>query len=292
MSGAAAAVTSSYPSAAERSDRRRPVTAHFRRSATSTPVVRTLLLHGLGSSGSVWDGITPLLPAQLELWDADLPWGSEGDAAWASDPDIHRWVADALASVGDVQVVVAHSFGANALLELVDRQGGCGISAAVFVSPFFRAHADDFDWDTISYFLNHFDRIIEEGVRLRGGGRLSSEMSHELAVRVRNRIGPYGWIRFFGTYLRTPELTIGPVAPHVQVVAGERDIAAFPADSRALARTIPGCALDVLADCGHFAMVESPGEFAAILERFLSSVLPSLSDGRSSDSRPSTEERR
>lgn len=52
------------------------------------------------------------------------------------------------------------------------------------------------------------------------------------------------------------------------VVVGERDLGCL-APSRMIAEQIPGAALTVLADCGHFSNLEKPAAFNAIMQTFL-----------------------
>lgn len=253
------------------------VVVRCRRPASASAPLRTLLLHGLGSSPAVWDSLVSRAAPRLELWDAELPWSSQGTGGWAQDPDVYQWAARAIGMVdGGVDVLLAHSFAANALLGLLDRTGGCGQRATVLVSPFYKAGSEDFDWATISYYLNKFDCILEEGIRVSSGGRLQADVQREMALRVRDRIGPYGWIRFFDTYLRTPHLDTARLTGPFLVIGGDRDFASPPTDSQALARALPNCSLAVLPGCGHFAMAEYPDRFAALVHGFLdsSSVRP------------------
>lgn len=94
------------------------------------PVV--LLLHGLGATGEVWDGLIPLLPC---AWVAlDLP-GHGGSAALPSYT--FAAVADAVADLVDPAgtVILGHSFGGVVGLHLAARPGvravvGLGIKVA------------------------------------------------------------------------------------------------------------------------------------------------------------------
>jgi pimeloyl-ACP methyl ester carboxylesterase len=94
------------------------------------PVV--LLLHGLGATGEVWDGLVPLLPG---AWVApDLP----GHGGSAPLPEYtFAAVADAVADLVDPAgtVVLGHSFGGVVGLHLAARAGvrkvvGLGIKVA------------------------------------------------------------------------------------------------------------------------------------------------------------------
>jgi pimeloyl-ACP methyl ester carboxylesterase len=243
---------------------------------------RVLLLHGLAANDSVWDGTLPLLPDTYQLWTARLPWRTETIADWGEQPNLRGWLAKALTAVPDgPEVVIAHSMAANVLLDLLDQKqrGGVdalrqfGIRALVLVSPFYRADADEFDWSTISYYLNDFHLIMEEGIRAHSGGRFSADVQRAMGLRVRDRVGPYGWFRFFDLYLRTPTLENGRVTVPTLVLGGETDFAARPEESLALARALPDATARVLPGCGHFPMLEAAEDFAAEVSSFVNSTL-------------------
>ncbi|MDG4786421.1 alpha/beta hydrolase [Micromonospora sp. WMMD1102] len=260
--------------------------------------MRTLLLHGLGSSRGIWDRFESRAPDWLELWDAELPWASAGDGGWSHRSDPTGPLARALAGVdGGADLVVAHSFAANTLLELLGRAGAAETGpeqirpamapaapprsaavplprAVVLVSPFYRSAADDFDWAAIDFYLNHFHRILEEGIRVSAPAGLPAEIRVAMGERVRERIGPYGWMRFFEAYLRTPFLPVADLALPLLVVAGDGDFAARPGDGRALADAAPDGRYALLPDCGHFAMAEHPDRFAALVADFARPLSP------------------
>jgi pimeloyl-ACP methyl ester carboxylesterase len=231
----------------------------------------TLLLHGLAGSGGVWEPFAERAADRLELWAAELPWG--GGGAWSRREDPGRWVTDALAATTAAagrrpDVLIAHSFAATLTLALLADGVDLG-GAVVLVAPFYRARPEDFGWDTIAYYLNDFHRILAEGIRVRAGTRLDEDLRADMALRVRERIGPYGWTRFFEAYLRTPGLDLGRVGTPVLIVAGQDDFAAFPTDAHALGDALPTARTHVLPDCGHFPMVERPEEFHRLVDDFL-----------------------
>ncbi|MCF4140810.1 alpha/beta hydrolase [Streptomyces sp. Tue 6430] len=208
-----------------------PGTEAVRRRTAATGGPRLLLVHGLAENDSVWEASAALLPPEYEVWTARLPWSAEGVPDWGTDGDLVGPLARALAAVpGGPQVVVAHSMSADVLLDLVDResrQGGdalarLGIRGLVLVSPFYRRTAGEFDWDTISHYLNDFHLIMEEGLRVHSGDRLPAELRAAMGERVRDRVGPYGWLRFFELYLRTPQLQTGRVTVPCLVLGARR----------------------------------------------------------------------
>lgn len=240
--------------------------------------VRVLLLHGLAGSTAVWRRFTELAGGELELWEAELPWAAHGDTRWSHDPDPVPWVARALDAVpGRVDLLIAHSFAANAVLELLVSRPTGRPGAVVLVSPFHRGTPEEFEWDTAVYYLHGFQRILDEGLRVGSDGRIPVELREAMALRVRDRIGPYGWMRFFDAYLRSPFLDTAAIGLPTLVVAGEHDFAARPADARALAGALPDARLRIFERSGHFPMAEQPELFVGAVHGFLSSLTPTSS---------------
>ena len=237
---------------------------------------RLLLIDGLAGSPSIWSSFADLAAPEYEIWHMDVPWGSPGVRDWGLDHDLVRWLSPALESgtgSGPFDVAVAHSFGANLLLELLCRdQLAAPPSKVVLVSPFYRPSADSFDWATMSYFLNEWHLLLEEGVRVRASGRMSARSLRDTSVKLRDLLGPYAWIRFFDTYLRTPELRVDRLTSRFLVVGGDSDPASADTDSQHLADRLPDSRLVILPGCRHFAMVEYGIEFAKLVSEFLAPV--------------------
>ncbi|MEU5285068.1 alpha/beta hydrolase [Streptomyces sp. NPDC020755] len=265
-----------------------PVTVSLRRPGRGASPLRVLLLHGLASGGNVWDSYLALSRDQPhELWTAELPWRAEQVPGWTGHSPAH-WVAQAMAQVpGGPDVVVAHSFGSCALLAMLDGQGLAPdvrdedgtdaftrhrLRGVVLVSPFYRAAPEEFTWESVSYYLNGFDRILAEGLRVQSGGRVTGELRQDMALKVRERVGPYGWTAFFDTYLRTPYLRTERFLGPCLVIGGEADFSSFPSDSEALGAALPEATVKILGDCGHLAMIEQAAEFAELTNDFLESA--------------------
>ncbi|MFF5428034.1 MULTISPECIES: alpha/beta fold hydrolase [unclassified Streptomyces] len=234
---------------------------------------RVALLHGLAGTTAVWRACRAAAPEGSRFVPVDISWPAHGTAGPRAPEEPAELVARALRATR-AQVVVAHSFAATALLEYLVREEGAGppLLGAVCVSPFYRAERRDFDWATIDYYLTRFHLILEEGLAVTSGGRLSAATRASMARRVRERIGPYGWMDFFGAYLRTPGLPLDRVRTPVLAVTGAHDLAARPSDAAALVRALPAGRLHVLPGCGHFPMAEQPDRFTGVLSDFLASL--------------------
>ncbi|QKW22394.1 alpha/beta hydrolase [Kitasatospora sp. NA04385] len=259
-----------------------PVLVH-RRAAGGPGRGRMLLLHGLANSAGVWDAFLAHHGPDggPEVWAADLPWRGDCVAHWSAQGDVVPHVADALRGVpGGAGVVVGHSMGANSLLEFLHRrlEHGAdpfteyGIRALVLVSPFYRRAAEDFGWESVETAVRNFVRTMTEGVRVHAGGRVPDDLVEELGGRVRERVGAYGWIRFFETYLATPRLRTERFPVPCLVIAGEHDSIALPEEGRLLAADLPQGRFHLLPGSGHFLMIEQAGDLAAVVDRFVSTL--------------------
>ncbi|MFI6206330.1 alpha/beta fold hydrolase [Streptomyces sp. NPDC051041] len=247
------------------------VTPRLRRPAAHDDPLRVLLLHGLGGRPSVWDPFAARADGRLELWDVELPWramtGSEG---WGALPQPAQYLVDLLEEPPGqpYDAVVAHSYAANLLTE-ASAAGLVAPRPTVLISPFYRSSPRDFDWSVISYYLNDFHRVFEEALEVGGTARFAKAHRDWMALRLRDQIGPYGWMRFFESYLRTPFLDLGAVRSPLLVLSGEKDIAARAEDGRALAGSVPGARFELLDGCRHFPMVENPGLVTRLVGDFL-----------------------
>lgn len=237
--------------------------------------LRTVLLHGLGGSPAIWDAFARMAGPRLDVWRATLPWQFTGDGEWCHVPGPTRWVRRALDEVRDGRdVVVAHSYAANLLMELLEQPDAPQPAACVLVSPFYRRTTAEFDWDTIVAYLDGFIDILDEGLEVSAkAGLLPAEIRGLMAARMRECIGPYGWMRFFEAYLRTPFLDPSRLTMPVLVIGGDRDRAARPLDARRLTAALPRGTLAVLTGCGHFPMLEQAEQFAAAVHGFLDTAV-------------------
>lgn len=249
------------------------LTATLRRPARSGPGVRTLMLHGLAGSTTVWDGFIAEAADELELWDVELPWGAVGSGEWAITGDIASPIAATFASLparpaGEpvVDLVIAHSFGGSALLEFLSHVPGPQAAAVVLVAPLFCGLP--FDWSQIGRRAEDFPRLLEEGIANRPGRRISPELRGELARRLRDLIGPLAWLRIFEYALRAALLDRDRLPMPMLVLAGAGDEVAPAVDAQQLAARLPDARFAVFGDCGHFPMVARPSEFASTVNEF------------------------
>ncbi|WP_329182075.1 alpha/beta hydrolase (plasmid) [Streptomyces decoyicus] len=240
--------------------------AGSRTAAPADGAPRVLLLHGLGGTASVWDRMTRQLGDRLALRDAELPWRGMAGTEWSTLDDPGRILADLADSSYDA--IVAHSYAAGLLLEEY-ASGRITPRPTVLLSPFHRSRAEEFDWAAITYHLNDFHRVFEEALEVGEAGRYPDRHRRWLARQLRDQVGPYGWMRYFECYLRSPFVNLGAVHAPVLVLSGDRDVATPPEEGRALAAGLPQARFELIPDCGHFPMVERSEQVARLLDGFL-----------------------
>lgn len=248
------------------------------------PAVNVLLLHGMGGGPGSWDALDILLAPHLELWDVNLPWAITGDPRWAQDPDVRRWVSVPIehvrAAAGGLDLVVAHSFAANVVLELLAETALLSGTPVVLVSPFYRDTPEDFDWSEVVPGMEQcYTRVAEEILRRRGS-RVGDETEDVIVRRMLEFVGAYAPVRFHETCRRTPLLDLESVTTPILLVGGEQD--EFGAHAKgvcALARRLPHAFLAIIGGCGHFPMTQCAPQVAALIGTFVDKAYPRTSAG-------------
>ncbi|WP_051807088.1 alpha/beta fold hydrolase [Streptomyces sp. NRRL F-2664] len=256
------------------------------RTARGARPVRVLALHGLAASATAWAAFGEHASDDVELWTAELPWGVGGPTSWSHRGDPAEWIGRALAAVpGGADVLVAHSFSAVLAVEHLARAPrAVRPRALVAVSPFHRRDPADFRWDDAGHYLGIFQEVFEEALGAASARRLSARTRRDMALLVRDRVGPYGWRRFWESYLRSPFVDLGGLDLPVLAVAGEHDRFAPPREAALLAAALPRARFELLQDCGHFPMTEQPRAFADAVHRLIAAAAtpPSAAPTRAS----------
>jgi pimeloyl-ACP methyl ester carboxylesterase len=240
-----------------------------------------LLLHGLGCKTDMWQPLDQRMPGDFELWDVELPWHGIESADWSWRGDPVGLLVDSMdtSEAGQFDAVVAHSYAASLLIEAMS-DGRLAPGIAVLVSPFHRLSPEDFDWSTISYYLNDFHRIFAEALDIGSTRRVPEAWRSATAMHIRDQIGVYGWMRFFEAYLRSPFVDLSTIDTSVLVLTGQDDIATRTSDGRQLAQALPRARFEQIEGSGHFPMAQQPDRFAALVRDFLRDALavPAISE--------------
>jgi pimeloyl-ACP methyl ester carboxylesterase len=237
--------------------------------------VRAVVLHGWFYDWRVFEPMLPALdPAVFSLAFMDYRgYGSSRTMTGAFDID--TIAADALELVShlgwDRFALVGHSMGGKAALRLA-ANAPHRVTRILALTPVW-AGAAPFDTQTLNLFRGAVGDVKLRAAILRQstGGRLPVAWSRWLA----EKSAESSTREAFGAYLES--WALGDFAdqihglPHETLVAVGAEDAGITVD--AIKTTwmagLPNARLQVLAECGHYPMLEQPLALAMIFERFL-----------------------
>ncbi|HKP94812.1 MAG TPA: alpha/beta hydrolase [Fibrobacteria bacterium] len=232
-----------------------------------------VFIHGMMEGWEIWERICREYLTEYSVHFLEFPWMGRQGNLWGFAAQPEEWIREGLALLPREPVaVVAHSFGANALLEHFCRNGAGSVKRAALLSPFYKKTYAGFDWDTFCHYVGNLGKFMEECLKVRQGNRpMPREILDSVSAKVKDQLGVLGWLHFFNCYTRMPGLDLASLRARFLVLGGRDDFSALAEDAEDLARGLPGCAAHILSDCGHFCMLERPNEVIAILSPFLAS---------------------
>jgi pimeloyl-ACP methyl ester carboxylesterase len=260
-----------------------------------------LLVHGMAGTARNWDDVIEPLALRNTVIAADFP--GHGDSAPGGGDyslgSLASGLRDLMISLGHERAtLVGHSLGGGVALqftyqfpEMVDRlvlvsSGGLGPEVGAILRAAALPGADLFIRATAGpgaaaagYLTGALGKVgLRPNADLAEVGRAYGS----LADRARRKA-------FLSTLHAVVDTEGQRVAAldrlylaedlPILIVWGERDPIIPVAHGRAAHAQLPGSRLEVFPDAGHVPMQESPGRFAAVLQRFLEETEPAEFDG-------------
>jgi pimeloyl-ACP methyl ester carboxylesterase len=233
--------------------------------------------HGLEDS---WESWLPLAARLRPGWRAvalDLPWRPGNDYQWRRRSSA-SWLAEGLELVGcRPDLLVAHSYGANAILELACAGDPHLPATIMLICPLYRPPAVAVTWQVFERARRAFEQHIHDSLRSRLGARLArmdTDVVEIMISKAVDRIGPSGFLAVFEQFCASASLRLGDIDARVLVLAGGSDPTLSPQAAAVLAGGIPAGRLTVDADYDHFCYVRRPTEVAGRLHAFVDSLVP------------------
>ncbi|WP_433241178.1 alpha/beta fold hydrolase [Streptosporangium sp. CA-135522] len=222
--------------------------------------------HGLEDSWTSWLPLAAELDPDWRLVALDLPWRPGNDYRWRTRP-AGQWLGDGLDLLDTApDAVVAHSFGANATLELLCALDSRPGRAAALVCPLYRLPRHPVTWRMFERSRSTFVQHIRDGLRARMGVRADStepgvlETMMDMAL---DRVGPSGFLTVFEQFAASADLPLGNVGLPTLVLAGGADPTLSLEAATALADGIPGADLRIHHDYDHFCHIRHARGVAA-----------------------------
>ena len=234
-----------------------------------------VLVHGLEDSWESWQALSRRLAGGWRVVALDLPWRPGNDYRWRRRTP-SAWLADGLDLLDTVpDAVVAHSFGANATLELL-----CGGDippwrATALICPLYRPPDVAITWTVFDTSRRTFDQHMRDGLLARLGRRatrMDADLLDKMTATAIDRVGPAGFLAVFEQFSASATLALARAAMPTLILAGGAD----PTLSRSAATKLAGAmpeATVAFRDCyDHFCHVRHAGEVAAKIEDFVAGV--------------------
>ncbi len=235
------------------------------------PLEPAVWVHGMEEGWHVWREVARRVSG-LRSFFLDLPWSGSMGSQWALDrTPVRDWIQRGLGAMPVTpRVLVAHSFGAMAVLDYLDSHGPSGVGAVVLISPFHVPAGQQLDWPAFRHYTDNFQDFLRGAVRIRQNrARVDPEVTAAVAAIVHERIGPTGSLEFMYLLSKSPCWRLEALDLPFLVLGGAQDASALPRDCETLAARLPRSELHVLPDCGHFSMIERADAVAELLLDFL-----------------------
>jgi pimeloyl-ACP methyl ester carboxylesterase len=230
-----------------------------------------VFIHGMMEGWEIWKQVYPSLLATRNVYFLEFPWIGRQDNRWGLRAEPQEWIREGLDLLPyGAESAVAHSFGANALLEHLCSRGANSLRSVALISPFYKRSPEGFDWGMFTHYVANLGRFMDECLLVRQNGRpMPMEILAAVSAKVKDQLGVLGWLHFFNLFTRTPALDLRVPNAGFLVLGGEDDFSALAADCRDLAGSLPDSRLFLLPHCGHFCMLQRPEAVRDILTGFL-----------------------
>lgn len=224
------------------------------------------LVHGLEDTWVSWRPLAAELDPSWRVVALDLPWRAGNDYHWRHLP-LGHWLGEGLDVLGDEpDLMVAHSFGANAALQLACAYNRRPGRAAVLLCPMYRERRHPVTWRTFDRARAVFVENIRESLLARMGqrvGLMDASVLENMIGLVVDRVGPFGFLTMFEQLVASAHLPLEKIDVPTLVLAGGADHTLSPETVIALANGIPGAWPRIVDEYDHFCHVRHAAGVAA-----------------------------
>ncbi|MDW3849352.1 alpha/beta hydrolase [Micromonospora sp. BRA006-A] len=231
-----------------------------------------VFVHGMEDDCRGWTALARSLGPQWRTLAMCVPWHAGNDYSWRYAGRPGEWVAAGLSKLpAPPTVLVGHSFGANAILELLATSPQPPARTAVLTTPFYRPHDAPVTWRAFDRSRRIFQRQISDGLRSRLTARKTSlepDILESMLERAWERTGPSAFLAVFEQYLASGHLPVQTVEIPVLVVGGERDPGLNRDHLRALTDRLPLGLLACEPDYDHFCHRRHAHRLGRSIDRF------------------------
>ncbi|MGP3947291.1 alpha/beta fold hydrolase [Streptomyces sp. 7N604] len=229
-------------------------------------------IHGLEDGWANWTPLARLLADRFRCHSVELPWRTGSTYRWRARATAAQWVEAGLGLVPEpVSVLVAHSLGANSVLQWLATGVQPRYDAIVLLSPFYRSPSLTVNWGLMGGFREDFESVMKAGLRARLGARaetMDPGLFDGMAQKALDRIGPQGFLALLDQYVSASDLPLSHVTVPTLVIAGDQDPGIAGDRAEALIADMPGAELHLDPRLAHFCQVAQPDIVADLICAF------------------------
>lgn len=239
--------------------------------------------HGLEDGWATWEVVAGELDPSWRLVALDLPWRTDTDYGWRVRPP-RAWLRDALDELGErPDVLVAHSFGGTAALDLAAAGGAPAGAALGLLCPVYRAPGGRVTWPGFDATRDSFLSTLRDGVRAHMEARAldgDAELVRLMTELAEQRVGPVAFVTVFDEMLRSARIPVHRVRGPLGVLTGGTDATLTPASAEALAGAAAEGELRLDDRLDHHCHVRRPEVVAEWLDALMARALRTAGPGR------------
>lgn len=248
--------------------------------------------HGMEDGWRNWIPMARLLAGRLydltnlpwRVYALDLPWHTGGSYCWRRESTASAHVAAGLAQLADAgipaNILVGHSFGATAMLEVLAGRHDAGrqlahLAAAVLISPYYCPPDLQASWALFEESRRHFGQIIGTGLPAYLKGRadaVDDDLRDMMVDKIISRIGPLGFMALFDEFTASATIPLHDVTVPTLILGGSSDPGLAGGRATALSRAMPGATLTLLHSYDHFCHVSQVSDVASRIAGFVSAA--------------------
>ncbi|MDJ0346535.1 alpha/beta fold hydrolase [Streptomyces sp. H10-C2] len=232
-------------------------------------------VHGIEDSWRNWHHLAERLEGYT-TYALQMPWHGGNTYAWRAQGSPAQWLRRALELVPEQpDVLLGHSFGANAILEyLSTMEDGANrkLSAVVLAAPFYRPAGFALSEPLRLRSQAAFRRVLVDGLHLSlgpRGSRMDPEIRSLMEQKLLERAVPAGFPVFYQEFEASGGLDLTRISVPTLVLAGTRDEGLTPMRAAALDKAMPAATVRLTPGYGHFCHIAQAHEMSQEAGAFL-----------------------
>lgn len=233
----------------------------------STTVVAAV--HGMADHWTTWRALTHRLGDRFRCYALDAPWSGAG---WHLPDGPGGWVQQTLRTLPEpADVLIGHSFGANAVLDHLADGPGPGPRAAVLLAPLVRPGSTAPRPVLLERTRAALHEVITEGLRARLGTRataVTDDVLAGMADLVVEGLPDAATHLVLDRILDTPRPALAAIRTPTLVLSGRRDQLLAGVRPESLAG-MPAADVRIRERYDHFCHITQAAEVAAECVEFL-----------------------